>query len=930
MASIALTDLDITAAQIASGAYLSASCFVSLDAGADAESVGLQMSFYDISSNLIVAFEPVITQTIVSGAGEKQLLLTGIRVPETLHTTKEEFQSGNPNWITKVPADFTVPPTSGSTPTISVQVGLVYAGTPTGNLIMSKVQVNNASFVTEYTKQSSGGDADTLDGLDSTQFLRSDESDTTSGILTVEGGILTDRISARTGDELVLNAGDSLAIVNPLDQLSEVIYINAENGLEINSSPNDWGGLGWDDRHTAILCDLNGDSTFPGNITLTGTLDVGQDIELEPTGKLYLDGGLTEGFGDTYLYEDVDNNISFVSNNVERFSVDTLGAEVIGDLRVSDTVVLDNGSVTFPSLSFKDDLDTGIYQSAGVNAGNILFGTDGVERLEISSAGFSFTGDVLSNNDIQGDWTFYGFLTAEEGLQGNYDDWDPSTLYGSNIWSISKTYTGTAGGDTWGPLDLHGLAWLRNTNTNADAEVGEGLYLYQNGVQLFGAGAVGLSIDGDFTMSGSVTSDMVFSGTATFNNDVTTTALLQVTGTFEVNTDIELEINKRLYWAGAAGNMYMFGDIDDSINSAILGTTRLKVDSSGINVTGGISVTGVVDGRDIAADGATLDGLTTDLFTVSAGGPLSTMASGYEYRVTGNSPISTAISGIGASGHQIIITHGSAAGDKHIPTGGSVGQVLENSASGTAVWATISSEGGDADTLGGRPPRTVGDNWGVVPHVSTNGQLEIGRYLDFHGTDADTGNYSWRISVPGVTGSLSFQSSSGAVRAVMYDTGGLSIEQGSSLYLDGTPSTATGTTYIQSDVAGNVRTVISSTERLNVNSTGVQIVGTLSATVVNATSDENLKDVLGVHTPRDISKLSAKEWTWKNPEVSQGVQIGYIAQEVEKYLPEAVEVSEGVKTLNYNAVHTSKIANLERELQELKLLVKELTNGRTN
>ena len=93
---------------------------------------------------------------------------------------------------------------------------------------------------------------------------------------------------------------------------------------------------------------------------------------------------------------------------------------------------------------------------------------------------------------------------------------------------------------------------------------------------------------------------------------------------------------------------------------------------------------------------------------------------------------------------------------------------------------------------------------------------------------------------------------------------------------------------------------------------------------------ENLKDVLGVHTPRDISKLSAKEWTWKNPEVSQGVQIGYIAQEVEKYLPEAVEVSEGVKTLNYNAVHTSKIANLERELQELKLLVKELTNGRTN
>ena len=46
-----------------------------------------------------------------------------------------------------------------------------------------------------------------------------------------------------------------------------------------------------------------------------------------------------------------------------------------------------------------------------------------------------------------------------------------------------------------------------------------------------------------------------------------------------------------------------------------------------------------------------------------------------------------------------------------------------------------------------------GDRWGVVPEVGADGVMEVGKYIDFHESDGDTGDYSARIACDG--GSLS-------------------------------------------------------------------------------------------------------------------------------------------------------------------------------
>jgi hypothetical protein len=48
-------------------------------------------------------------------------------------------------------------------------------------------------------------------------------------------------------------------------------------------------------------------------------------------------------------------------------------------------------------------------------------------------------------------------------------------------------------------------------------------------------------------------------------------------------------------------------------------------------------------------------------------------------------------------------------------------------------------------SVGGLPLSSSGDRWGVLPFVHTDGVMEIGRYIDFHVSDADTSDYAIRL-----------------------------------------------------------------------------------------------------------------------------------------------------------------------------------------
>jgi len=95
----------------------------------------------------------------------------------------------------------------------------------------------------------------------------------------IDGSLIVDEINCKTATQLVLNAGESAG--QATGQTGELIYLNAESGLQINSSPDNWGSL-WAGRNTVTICDTSGNSYFPGllstyNLTLLGLSGQGSE-----------------------------------------------------------------------------------------------------------------------------------------------------------------------------------------------------------------------------------------------------------------------------------------------------------------------------------------------------------------------------------------------------------------------------------------------------------------------------------------------------------------------------------------------------------------------------------------------------------------------------------------------------------------------------
>jgi hypothetical protein len=140
----------------------------------------------------------------------------------------------------------------------------------------------------------------------------------------------------------------------------------------------------------------------------------------------------------------------------------------------------------------------------------------------------------------------------------------------------------------------------------------------------------------------------------------------------------------RTFTVGAGTGVTVNAD-DVAIGQDVATTASVTFAEATIN--GNITVTGTVDGRDLATDGTKLD-------AIEAGATADMTAS----------EILTAIKTVDGSG-----------------------------------------SGLDAETLVGFGKTDSGNRWGVVPTVNSSGVMEIGKYIDFHETDADTSDNSARI-----------------------------------------------------------------------------------------------------------------------------------------------------------------------------------------
>jgi len=81
-----------------------------------------------------------------------------------------------------------------------------------------------------------------------------------------------------------------------------------------------------------------------------------------------------------------------------------------------------------------------------------------------------------------------------------------------------------------------------------------------------------------------------------------------------------------------------------------------------------------------------------------------------------------------------------------------------------------------------------------------------------------------------------------------------------------------------------------------------------------------LKDVLTAIPSNDVETVL---YVWNDPDRDTKQHWGYIAQQVQKHLPAAVEEKEdGFLTVDYTQVHTWKIAQLEKRIAELEAKLK--------
>ena len=341
-----------------------------------------------------------------------------------------------------------------------------------------------------------------------------------------------------------------------------------------------------------------------------------------------------------------------------------------GDLQVwhdgSNSYIADEGTGALRILGSAIQLKNVANNEIGVEFtenGSVDLYHDNSKKLETTSSGVSVTGSISSSGNIS--------LVDTGALQlGTSNDFT-LTHDGSN--SVIDSNTGTLivrsdGGGT--KLLSDGNIILRDNDDTTNmirCLNGAQTELYHNGSKKFETTSGGASVSGNLDVSSGadVTGNLTVSGTV--NSGATTiTGNVSVTGEIAATSHIDIPDNAtikvgtgddlQIYHNGTAGYIDSTGNDTLFIRNGTTGgnikiqgnsgeesivvnhngsvdlyhddSQKFNTASYGVNVIGNMSVTGTVDGRDVAADGTKLDGIESGATADQTASEIVTLVNG--------------------------------------------------------------------------------------------------------------------------------------------------------------------------------------------------------------------------------------------------------------------------------------------------------------